>query len=119
MGRSKFWKFVFFGALVGAILSMLDRSTREQATVKSKNTMADVKFYTRNPKILKTKVQEKAEKIQSVYEQFSEDASFIKEKVAELKELTPQVKDLVVDTKDTFVESKDEYKSIVKDELGN
>ena len=65
--------------------------------------------------MLKWKLEEKKEKYQSVFEQLSGDASYIKEKVEELRTLTPQVKDLVMDTKDAFAESKDEYKSIVSE----
>ena len=61
------------------------------------------------------KVQEKSGKYKSLYDQFSEDAAYLKEKVNELKELSPQVKGLVVETKDAFTEAKDEYKTIVSE----
>ena len=115
MGNSKFGKFIVFGALTGAIVSMFDRSTREQVVKKSNNLITEMKFYSKNPNVLKWKLEEKKEKYQSIFEQLSGDASYIKEQVAELKTLTPQVKDLVMDTKDAFVESKDELKSIVSE----
>ena len=37
MGNSKFGKFIIFGALTGAIVSMFDRSTRKQVVKKSNN----------------------------------------------------------------------------------
>ncbi|HJF32558.1 MAG TPA: YtxH domain-containing protein [Sporosarcina psychrophila] len=115
MGNSKFGKFIIFGALTGAIVSMFDRSTRNQLVKKSNDYITEMKFYSKNPDVLKWKLEEKKDKYQSVFKQLSGDASYIKEQVEELKTLTPQVKDLVMDTKDAFVESKDEYKSIVSE----
>ena len=115
MSSSKFGKFIMLGALVGAGASMCDRSTREQVTKKSKKFVTGITFYSKNPDVLKFKLQEKREKYQTLYEQLAGDASYIKAQVEELKTLTPQVKELVMDTKETFIESKDEYKAIVND----
>ncbi|WP_342506317.1 YtxH domain-containing protein [Sporosarcina sp. FSL K6-2383] len=117
MSSSKLGKFIIFGALIGAIASMFDRITREETTKKSKKIASDISFYSKNPDVLKLKLQEKTEKYQTLYEQLAGDASYIKAQVEELKVLTPQVKELVMDTKDAFVESKDEYKSIVSESL--
>ena len=107
--------YILIGAFVGGVVSLCDRGTRKQVMKKTESVISGITFYSKNPDLLKSKVQEKTEKYQSIYEQFSEDASYIKEKVDELKQLTPQVKELVVDTKDTFTESKDEYKTIVNE----
>lgn len=115
MGKSKFGTFILVGALTGAVVSMFDRSTRKHIVKKSTNCITEMKYYSKNPDVLKWKLEEKKEKYKSVFEQLSGDASYIKAQVAELKTLTPQVKDLVMDTKDAFVESKDEYKSIVSE----
>lgn len=115
MGKSKFGLFMMLGAVIGAFVSLFDRSTRDQVKRKSKNIISDVRFYSKNPDILKQKAKQKTDKIQSMYEQFSGDAMYIKEKVDELKLLSPQVKEIVVDTKETFADSKDEYQSIVKE----
>lgn len=116
MGRNKLGVFILLGALTGAVVSMFDRSTREQVTKQMKGAISEARFYSENPDVLKTKVLEKKEQIQSMVEQFSDDASYVKEKVEELKMLTPQVKDLVVETKDAFTEAKEEYKAIVSEE---
>ena len=115
MSESKLGKFIILGALIGAGVSMCDRGTREQMTKRSKKLISEVRFYSKNQAVLKFKIQEKTEKIQTLYEQLVGDASYIKAQVEELKTLTPQVKELVMDTKDTFVESKDEYKAIVSE----
>ena len=115
MGNSKFGTFIMVGALTGAVVSMFDRSTRKHIVKKSNNFITGMKYYVKNPDVLKWKLEEKKEKYKSVFEQLSGDASYIKAQVEELKTLTPQVKGLVMDTKDAFVESKDEYKAIVKE----
>ena len=115
MNKNKFGKYIMIGAITGAIVSLFDRTTREQVISKSKTIIEGVRFYSKNPDVLKTRIQEKTDKYRSMYEQFTEDATFIKEKVGEIKELSPQVKDLVNEAKDAFVETKDEYKSIMNE----
>lgn len=115
MGINKFGKYILMGALAGAIVSLCDKSTREQVFKKSKGIVSDIRFYAKNPDVVKSKVEEKSEKYKSIYEQISNDATYLKEKVQELKQLSPQVVELVVDTKDAFTDSKDEYKSIVNE----
>lgn len=115
MGNSKFGTFIIAGALTGAVVSMFDRSTRKDIVKKSTKCITEMKYYAKNPDVLKWKLEEKKGKYLSVFEQLSDDATYIKAQVQELKTLTPQVKGLVMDTKDAFVESKDEYKSIVSE----
>ena len=116
MNGNKLGKFIIMGAMVGAAVSMFDRSTRRQVSVKITEVWRkEIRFYSRNQDILRWKLQEKKEKYQSVYEQLAGDVTYIKKQIEELKALTPQVKELVVDTKDAFVESKDEYKSIASE----
>ena len=113
MRKSKIGKYMLCGALLGAVVSLFDRSTRDQMKRKSRNIASDISFYTKNPDILKLKTKEKSDKLQSIYEQVSGDAVYIKEKVDELKLLSPQVKELVIETKDAFTDAKDEYQSII------
>lgn len=116
MRKNKLGKYMIIGACLGGLMSLSDRHTRDAITRKSKRIISDFTFYSENPTVLKLKLEEKKEKYQSIYEQFSDDAYYIKEKVEELKQLTPQLQELVMDTKDAFTESKDEYKSIVDKE---
>lgn len=116
MKESKFVKGMLIGAIAGAGLSLLDRITREDVKYKLRTVSSDVKYYSKNREDLKMKLQEKADQIHTVYNQFSQDAQYLSDKVDELKTLTPQVKTLVTDTKDAFVHSKEEYKTIVKNE---
>lgn len=113
---NKFVKGMTYGAIAGASISLLDKSTRSEMMNKIKSASTYVKYYAQNPEDLKAKVQEKTDKLTSMYTQFSLDAKTFSEKVNEFKTLTPQVKTLVTDTKDAFAQSKEEYKTLVKDE---
>ena len=113
---NKFVRGMAFGAIAGAGISLLDKSTRVEMMNKMKSATTYVKYYAQNPNDLKAKVQEKTDKLTSMYTQFSLDAKTFSEKVNEFKTLTPQVKTLVTDTKDAFAQSKEEYKTLVKDE---
>ena len=115
MGNSKFGKFIILGAILGGAVSMFDRSTRHQVMRKSNAMIEQVGYYSKNPDVLKHKLQQQKDKYLSIYEQFSGDAAYIKNQVEELKTLTPQVKELVVGTKEAFVDSKEEYKEIVNE----
>lgn len=116
MKESKLFKGMVVGALAGAGISLFDRATREEVKYKLKTVSSDVKYYSKNRDDLIMKLQEKAEVLQTVYTQISQDAKYFSGKVEELKTLTPQVKTLVTDTKEAFEHSKEEYKIIVKDE---
>ncbi|QUW23498.1 YtxH domain-containing protein [Sporosarcina sp. Marseille-Q4063] len=116
MSGNKLGKYIFFGALAGGLISLCDRATREDVVNKSRSFMSDVRYYSKNPDVVKLKLQEKSEKYQSIYEQVANDATYFKGKMDELKELSPQVKELVVDTKDAFTEAKDDYKAMVSED---
>ena len=116
MKESMFVKGIIIGAFAGAGISLLDRTTREDVKYRLNNISSDIKYYSQNREDFKLKLQEKADKIQSVYNQFSRDAQYLSGKVDELKTLSPQVKTLVTDTKEAFVHSKEEYKTIVKED---
>lgn len=98
---------------------MLDKTTRECVIGKSKRTFSTLQYYGKNTDELKLKFQMEKEKYESMFQKFSEDATYIKEKVDEIKDLTPQVKELVTDAKEAFVESKDDYQSIVAENDDN
>ncbi|MFC4410179.1 hypothetical protein ACFOZY_06960 [Chungangia koreensis] len=114
MNQSKLGKYMMYGAIAGACISLFDRRTREDLMRRTKSLSADVKFYSKNPDILKWKMQDRTEQLKSVYGQVTNDISYVQEKVQEMKDLTPQVKNLVMDTKDAFTESKEEYKTLIQ-----
>lgn len=116
MGSNKLGSFILGGALLGAAISMLDRSTRRQTVSSVKASFEKAMYYRENPDVVRNQFQEKKEKVQSLYEQVKGDVDYIKTQVDEIKTLTPQVKEMLSDTKEAFTESKTEYQQIIDDE---
>ena len=85
MGSNKFGKFILLGALAGAVTSLFDRSTREQLMYTSRSLISDIRFYTKNPDVLKLKVRKNQENINRFMTSFQEMLAYIKKKVEELK----------------------------------
>lgn len=107
MSQNKLFTGLLVGAAVGVIISLFDRSTRQDVVQKSKSLSDNVSYYAKNREELVSRVQQQTEKVQNLYARVSEDASYVGEKVNQLKELTPQVKDMALETKDAFTETKD------------
>lgn len=126
MSQNKLFVGLLVGAAVGVIISLFDRSTRQDVVQKSKSLSDNVSYYAKNREELVSKVQQQTEKVQNLYARVSEDASYVGDKVNQLKELTPQVKDMALETKHAFtetkdavVESKDDVVAAVKEENPN
>ncbi|MFP7299122.1 YtxH domain-containing protein [Neobacillus niacini] len=107
MGKNLFFKGVFYGAIAGGVLSLLDKKTRQDMKVNVKKAYEQVSYAARHPKEITDNVKATAEKIRDTIEQVSEDISYITGKVDELRELTPQVKEIVKETKSTFSNHED------------
>ncbi|WP_045524413.1 YtxH domain-containing protein [Neobacillus niacini] len=107
MGKNLFLKGIFYGALAGGALSLLDKKTRQDMKVNVKRAYEQVNYVVRHPREITENVKETAEKIRNTIEQVSEDISYITGKVDELRELTPQVKEMVKETKNTFSHQED------------
>lgn len=107
MGKNLFLKGMFYGALAGGALSLLDKKTRQDMKVNVKKAYEQVSYVVRHPGEITESVKESAEKIRNTIEQVSEDISYITAKVDELRELTPQVKEIVKETKSTFSNQED------------
>ncbi|MDZ5473533.1 YtxH domain-containing protein [Bacillus sp. 31A1R] len=99
---NRFWKGVFFGAIAGGAVALLDRETRQAVVENCKKTSSDVSYYIKNPNEMVEQVRETTQKIKTTFEQVSEDVSFIAEKVDELREVTPAVAGIVKETKEAF-----------------
>ncbi|WHY01680.1 YtxH domain-containing protein [Neobacillus sp. DY30] len=107
MSKNLFLKGMFYGALVGGALSLLDKKTRQDMKVNVKKAYEQVSYAVRHPEEITENVKEAAEKIRNAIEQVSEDISYITDKVDEIRELTPQVKEALKETKSTFTELGD------------
>jgi gas vesicle protein len=100
--KNQFWKGMFFGALAGGVVTLLDKDTREAMKENVKKVSGVVSDVVRNPGEMADKVKGTAAKLKTTFEQVGEDISFIVEKVDELRELTPKVTDAIKETKDTL-----------------
>ncbi|MEH6993842.1 YtxH domain-containing protein [Neobacillus drentensis] len=107
MGKNLFLKGIFYGAIVGGALSLLDKKTRQDMKVNVKKGYEQVSYIARHPGEITENIKGTAEKIRNTIEQVSEDISYITGKVDELRELTPQVKEIVKETKSTFSNHED------------
>ena len=116
MGSNKLGKFILGGALLGAVVSMLDRSTRQMTVTSLRTSYEKALYYKENPDVVKNQLQEKKDQVQTLYEQVKGDVDYIKSHVDEIKTLTPQVKEMFTDTKEAFTDSKSEYEQIIQDE---
>lgn len=123
MSQNKLLTGLLVGAVMGVLVSLFDRNTRNDVVNKSKKLSSNAQYYASNPDELKTAVQQQAGKVQNLYSRIQEDASYVGSKVNELKDLTPQVKEMAletkeafVDTKDAVVESKDDVLSALKED---
>ena len=111
---------IALGAVAGAVISLLDRQTRQETTHKLKSATASVQHYAKNRDELKNELLAKVETAQNIYSKFAENKDFYLEKIEEIKSLTPQVKQFVGNTKDAFTADnvvKEERTSQNEDEV--
>ncbi|MBN8192169.1 hypothetical protein JI667_08415 [Bacillus sp. NTK074B] len=115
MGSNKFFKGVLLGAVTGGLLSLLDRSTRQEVGSTLKNSGQYISTYSKNPQKLVESSREVYEKLRTTADQVSRDIQFISDKVDEIKGMTPQVKEIIEETKETFEDSSEAYKETFSD----
>lgn len=99
MSENKLLKGIIIGAVSGALISLLDRKTREntvQMLGKAKDT---VTYYVKNREELQQFIGDQINNVQQLYEKTSENINSIKEKIVEMKELPETVQNIVENTK--------------------
>ncbi len=115
MGSNKFFKGVMLGAVAGGLLSLLDKTTRQEVGSSLKNSGNYLSAYTKNPQSLVDASKDVYEKLRTTADQVSRDIQFINEKVDEIKGMSPQVKEMIEETKETFEDSSEAYKETFSD----
>ena len=106
MAKSKLMPAVLVGAVIGAVVSMLDKNTREhtaQTAVKVKET---VTYYAQNRDELKNLVDSKVQQIQSLSGTVEQNIQSFLGDGADVKSLPETITSLLSETKDAF--SKDQ-----------
>ena len=102
MVKSKFIPAVLLGALAGAAISMLDKSTREHTIETSKKIKDTVTYYAQNRDEFVRLVETKVDQAQSVYASTQENITSFMTKVEDAKSLPETIMSLVTETKDAF-----------------
>lgn len=102
MGQSKLLISVVTGAVVGAALSMLDRTTREKTIATTQKMKEAISYYAANRDELQVLVEEKVLAAKVLCESVSENVNTIAEKVDEFKELPSTIQEMINDTKSAF-----------------
>ena len=108
----KFWKGMFFGALAGGAISLLDKETRTAMKVNCQKASKSVSHLIKNPGEFTDQVKETAIKWKTTVEEIGEDISFIASKVEELRETTPQITRMLKETKETFTNNNDNLEDL-------
>lgn len=106
MGKSKLFKFMAIGALVGATISMFDRKTREHTIETTKKVKDTIVHYAKNQDQLQEFMSEKLEVVQNIYENVQDTVVGIVDKIDEVKEIPSAVKGVVNETKTAFSKSE-------------
>lgn len=99
----KFWKGVFFGAIAGGALSLLDKETRSAAAEGVRRAAHNVSYLVKHPTDFVDQIKETSYKVRRTIEDVSEDVSYIAQKVEELRTVPPQVAEIMKETKEAFV----------------
>lgn len=107
----RFFRGVFFGAMVGGAITLLDKETRSTVVGNVKRAGSNMAYYIKNPNVVVDQVKDTINHIKSTIEQVSDDVSFIAEKVEELKEMTPAVTEIVKDTQEAFHHTSDDIET--------
>ncbi len=99
MSESKLFKSMATFAIVGAVISMFDRKTREHTIETTKNVKERIVYYAKNRDELQQVIEQKVEAAQKIYVSASENINTIASKIEEVKEIPESVQNIVKDTK--------------------
>mgnify|MGYP003498890989 FL=1 len=102
MAKSKLLPYVAIGALVGAAISMLDKSTRDHTISTVKNATSTVKYYAKNRGELENLIASKMEQVQTIYANNQEMLNSVLTTAQDAKVLPDTLLGMVNETKEAF-----------------
>lgn len=102
MGKSKLLPFIAIGAAAGAVISLLDKGTREHTVATIKNAKDTVTYYAQNRGELENLITSKVEQVQSLYNDNQELINSLVSGVQGAKSLPETLLSMVTETKDAF-----------------
>ncbi len=102
MAKSKLLPAVLLGALTGAVISMLDKTTRQHTMETSKKVKETVMYYAKNTDELVQLIETKAEQAQNLYSSAQKNMESIMSQVEDAKALPDTIMSMVTETKEAF-----------------
>ncbi len=102
MAKSKLLPAVLLGALTGAVISMLDKNTRQHTMETSKKVKETVMYYAKNTDELVQLIETKAEQAQNLYSSAQKNMESIMSQVEDAKALPDTIMSMVTETKEAF-----------------
>ena len=102
MAKSKLLPYVAIGAIVGAAISMLDKTTRDHTISTVKNAKNTVTYYAQNRGELENLITSKVEQIQTLYTNNQESINSVLTGIQDSKALPETVLSMVNETKEAF-----------------
>lgn len=102
MAKSKLVPAVLLGALTGAIISMLDKETRQHTIDTSKKIKETVTYYAQNSDELVQLIETKVEQAQTFYSSAQKNMNSIMTQVEDAKALPETIMSMVTETKEAF-----------------
>lgn len=106
--KNKLRTGMLIGAVVGGLVALLDKNTRQMTANNCRSCFNKVKNFVSEPTIVLDKVKAKTSQARDTVSQITDDIVFITEKAQELQDITPQVANFVKETKDVFVDRNEE-----------
>ncbi|OIK11653.1 hypothetical protein [Bacillus sp. MUM 13] len=108
-GKSWFFQGMFYGAMAGAAISLLNQNTRQSVLQGSRQCMRSMKGYLKNPNQTLNQIKEATGNMRAAIEKIADDAAYISERVEEMKAIPPQVAHVVKETKEAFSSDQSEH----------
>lgn len=102
MTKSKLLPAILLGALTGAVISMLDKNTRQHTVDTSKKVKETVTYYAKNSDELVQLVEAKVEQVQTLYSSAQKNMDSIMSQVEDAKALPDTIMSMVSETKEAF-----------------
>lgn len=104
--KNKLIPAILIGAGIGALVSLIDKNTRESVLSSSK----DLGYYATHPDEAKNKLQSSSGG-SSKFDQLKNEVMFWKDTVEQIRRENPELEKQIMDAKDTFMQKRDQKKS--------
>ena len=102
MAKSKLLPSIAIGAVVGAAISMLDKTTREHTISTVKNAKNTVTYYAQNRGELENLIASKVEQVQTLYTNNQEKINSLIAGIQDSKALPETLLGMMDETKEAF-----------------